>query len=429
METLQKEFEELFRREFSLPAFATRLAQKTLQEQGKPLSERQLRAFRNAFEKALSSDATTKDAVTITIPDASIRERLLFFKKKPVTHIGLDLSELDIDDALDNFVKSLPSIIEEASTAAADGILRELLTASQRMLRERHREMRHFHYRVRKAWSHPLDLLETMIVLATEAGGDFNHEFRPAAAAENDTTFEAITHLHARACQVAGEVHALLSAGFADGAHARWRTLHEINAVALLIASKGNDLAERYLLHSVVESHKAAKLHQTYAARLGYEPLVDEELKEISEASAQLIAKFGPEYASDYGWAADALSNPQPTFADIERAVDLQHLRPYYRLASHNVHANPKGALFRLGLYPDSEPILLAGPSTAGFADPGHGAAISLGSITTTLLTLRPNMDRIVMARVLLRFVDMLGEDFLSAQEADQAETSRLTTR
>lgn len=420
LDALQKEFEDLFKREFSLPAFATRLAQQKLEEQGKPLSEGQLRGLHKAFEKALSSDNATQDAITITIPDASIRERLLFFKRKPITHIDLDLSQLDIDDVLSRFLAALPSIIDEASTAAADAILEELLRASQRMLREHHRDMRDFRAHVRRIWSGPLDLLETMIVLATEAGDDFNHEFRPAAAADNDIVFEAITRLHARACQIAGEVHALLSAGFADGAHARWRSLHEINAVALLIASEGNDLAERYLLHSGVESHKAAKLHQTYAARLGYEPLTDEELKEISEASAHLIAKYGPEYANEYGWAADALANPQPNFADIERSVDLQHLRPFYKLASHNVHANPKGAIFRLGLYPDSEPILLAGPSTAGFADPGHGAAISLGNITTTLLMLRPNMDRIVMARILLRFVEMIGEAFLSAQEADE---------
>ena len=49
------------------------------------------------------------------------------------------------------------------------------------------------------------------------------------------------------------------------------------------------------------------------------------------------------------------LSKQDLNFSDIERAVRLDHLRPYYKLASHNVHANPKGMLFRLGLYPESD--------------------------------------------------------------------------
>jgi hypothetical protein len=89
-------------------------------------------------------------------------------------------------------------------------------------------------------------------------------------------------------------------------------------------------------------------------------------------------------------------------------------------MASHNVHANPRGVFFRLGLYPDNEHILLAGPSTAGFAEPGHGAAISLGGVTIALLNLRPNLDRIVMSRIFLEVIDRIGSEFLAAQEADE---------
>jgi len=424
VDILQKMFDDLFNEEFSFPAMASRLAEKKLKEHGKTLNARQRARLKRAFAEAEAEAETPSDkeaaTITITIPDSSILNRLAFFRRKPVEHIILNLAELDLDDVLNRLVDSIPSIIEQAGTATAELILEELIRVSPKMLAQHHKELQQFHRVVRNSWARPLDLLETMIVLALEAGDDFNSEFRESAASTNDTVFEALTRLHARACQVAGEVHALLSAGYADGAHARWRSLHEINVVALFVASRGNELAERYLLHVGVESHKAAKPYQTYADRLGYEPLDEEELKAISEVSAQLIARFGPDYANDYGWASDALANPRPTFADIERAVDLQHLRPHYRMASHNVHANPRGALFRLGLYPGSEDILLAGPSTAGFADPGQGAAISLGGITIALLTLRPNLDRVVMAQVFLRIVDMIGSEFLAAQEANE---------
>ena len=123
-----------------------------------------------------------------------------------------------------------------------------------------------------------------------------------------------------------------------------------------------------------------------------YEPLTEDEFTEITSDYLSLLARYGREYGGPYGWAASVLSNP--SFTDVEREVGLDHLRPFYRLASHNVHADPKGVFFKLGLFPGNEDLLLAGPSPAGLADPGHGAAISLGQVTTSLLTMRPNIDR-----------------------------------
>jgi hypothetical protein len=45
-----------------------------------------------------------------------------------------------------------------------------------------------------------------------------------------------------------------------DGAIARWRTLHEIAVIAMCVRDRGDAMAERYLLHSTVESYKALKL-------------------------------------------------------------------------------------------------------------------------------------------------------------------------
>jgi len=61
----------------------------------------------------------------------------------------------------------------------------------------------------------------------------------PKAAAQNDYQFEALVRLQAGAARVAGEIYALLLSGYASGAHARWRTLHEIAVTALFIAQRG----------------------------------------------------------------------------------------------------------------------------------------------------------------------------------------------
>ena len=55
-----------------------------------------------------------------------------------------------------------------------------------------------------------------------------NHRLREQNPCPNPFTVEVQTRLHARACQIAREVLTLLYAGFAEGAMARWRALHEL---------------------------------------------------------------------------------------------------------------------------------------------------------------------------------------------------------
>ncbi|NJM53745.1 MAG: hypothetical protein HC846_10380 [Blastocatellia bacterium] len=76
--------------------------------------------------------------------------------------------------------------------------------------------------------------------------------------------FEVLLSLYARACLVSSEILVLLKAGFPDGSHARWRTLHEIAVVAMFIEKHGKEVAERYLLHEYVEDYKGAMQHQKY---------------------------------------------------------------------------------------------------------------------------------------------------------------------
>jgi len=56
------------------------------------------------------------------------------------------------------------------------------------------------------------------------------------------------------------------------------------------------------------------------------------------------------DFAMPNGWASDALGKKRVTFADLESKGQLDHFRPYYKMASHNVHAGAKGITWRLGL-------------------------------------------------------------------------------
>jgi len=101
-----------------------------------------------------------------------------------------------------------------------------------------------------------------------------------------------------------------------------------------------------------------------------------EEMDEIRKRYDEAIKRHGKTFGAQYGWAAKDLNGKQPTFKEIEEAVKIDHLRGHYRMASHGVHANPKGIFFSMTSMFPSE-MLLAGASNAGLADAGDGAALS----------------------------------------------------
>jgi hypothetical protein len=283
-------------------------------------------------------------------------------------------------------------------------------TAEQRLAAEEGQQIR-FRRRLHARWGASLDSLKLFRLWSLQAGINFHERHKPA---EGDWVYAVLLRLHARSCLIASEVIALLEAGLASGAHARWRSAHEIAVVGSFIANHGQEVAERYLLHEAVESHRAVADYQRYATRLDYEPFSDDELDEMRESRDALVARFGRGYGTPYGWAAGALNHPQPTFRDIEASVSLDHLRPYYRMASHPTHAGPKGIAFDLGLL-RGDAALLAGPSNAGLADPGHAMALSLLHSTVTLLNHDPDMGDVVTMMFLLDASDTVGERFIAA--------------
>ena len=335
-----------------------------------------------------------------------------------------DLVDSDIrEDQLDRLEEQIPNLLEESAVS----LLKELKASAPSMLKE-HASLRSgFESRLTEVWGTAFDLLEMLLVMVTEAGDEFNSEFRAEAAHQQDFVFDVLTRLHARACQIGYEVLTLLKAGHADGAHARWRTLHEIAVVALFIREHGQDIAERYVLHDAIDSYKDAQKYQEYCQALHVEPFSDQEMAEMRAQHDRVLDRFGEDYRSWYGWAAVALVDTRPTFAKIERNVGLEHWRPYYGMASHNVHAKTRGIAFRLGLLPEQHShVLLAGASNTGLADPGQGAAISLHQVTVALLLTRPNFDRLMILTAMYQIVDEIGRAFVDAQSHVAERTRQL---
>ena len=275
-------------------------------------------------------------------------------------------------------------------------MLKKLRRKLLSVLKRNKKSQEKFEKELEKIWNKPIQLLEFFISLVIEVGANFNDHYGEDARANNDMVFEVLLGLFARSCQISSEILALLKAGFPDGAHARWRTLHEIAVVALFIDKHDKEVAERYLLHELVEDYKGAKQHQHFCESTNNIPLTEEEFEEIEENYNDVINNYGTDFKGDYGWASKALNSKKPNFSDIERDVGLDKWQPDFKLASHNVHANPMGLSIRLGRMREDYDSLLVGASMLGIDEAGQNTANTLLKIITTFLIRKPNLDTFI---------------------------------
>jgi hypothetical protein len=264
-----------------------------------------------------------------------------------------------------------------------------------------------FRHNLEDRWGAAFDILRMMYTISIEIGGEVAARWRRPTKTQGALR-HVLLHLHARACQVTTEIICLMENGFADGAMARWRTLHEIRVVASLIAEHGNDLAVRYLAHEAVEAKRAMDRFVMCHEALGYSPLSKREIKEIERDYVASLDTYGHNFGAQYGWASLHLGMKKPRFDDLEAAAGQIAMRSDYHMASYNVHATTKGIMFRLGLMDGDGITALAGASNAGFVDPAQNAAQALLEVTHLLLVRNGRFDELVQMEILVALRDRL---------------------
>lgn len=355
----------------------------------------------------------------------------LFEEEQGVREVKLELTPRDRRRLKGKLLKSVSDGIGEIVTSTlqrvSPSILGDVKADWKRYVRGHRKDIAKFEQRLSKRWKEPFELLELQIGLAREIGVQIHRNLKPEGKRWPPFT-DAIIRLHARACRTAAEADKLIRSGYADGAMARWRTLHEIVITAALVHRGGRETAERYLEHLAVESYRAACEYARCAPRLGHTPIADEELRSLKDAFDAMIAKHGAAFGTQYGWAAKDLKLSKPTFADIEKAVNFEHFRPYYKLASHGVHANPKGIYFQLGMM-DHADIIMVGPTNFGLADPGQNTAISLMQISCVLIQLAPTIDTLILCQLMGQVATEAGIAFLSVQKKIEEDETALAKR
>ncbi len=156
-------------------------------------------------------------------------------------------------------------------------------------------------------------------------------------------TARALASLIRRSFDIVGEVLVLARHGYADGALARWRSLHEVCVVAMYLAQRDERCSTMYLSH-----HKVEEYHLLGAE--GISLRADRYATDLRAKRIALVARFGEAFAADYGWAAVDLGRKRVTFRDLEEKVGMEKLRHGYKRASNAVHGGPLAALTRVSV-------------------------------------------------------------------------------
>jgi hypothetical protein len=288
-----------------------------------------------------------------------------------------------------------------------------------------------FEERLARTWRNPFGRYARFLEVAAYIGELTVAHFRERGVLEKSRQANALLMLHVRACAVAREVETLFRAGYADGAAARWRTLHEISVAAAFLVEHGEDAADRYLAHFPCEQLRGARSYEEHCRALGYEPLGAAFLDRLKQQVDGLTQKYGEAFRHDYGWAAHALSRPRVTFADIEQTVKLGYMRPFYRSASEQVHSSSRGAIMRGGLI-SQDPMqlqLVAGASNYGFADTAQNSARALLIGTVSLVQVEPTIDTLALSMILAEWLEPLMESFAKVQLGIEKRDARIRAR
>lgn len=310
----------------ALPRMALQpILERKLQAQGVNLPRQALDALLTHFlsgqgDKFVWSDGDTE------APDVSQELNLVFDEA--------DANEFE--SITQRVVRIIPEVVQSALAESAKRLLEglkkgwEVEGAIQRF------EIDEFRERLEVRWGGGLQLLRMLLTSVREVGNNVIKSYNRSKSAAYACRRFVLVRLHVRACQVADEIITLLENGFADGAMARWRTLHEIGVVATIIEDGNEELARRFIDHDVVEVKKQADDWDEKRVPLGYAQTTPRERKRIEREYKEVIIRYGESFRHDYGWAAEYLKDKRPSFKKLQARADQSGMNTYYKLANFN---------------------------------------------------------------------------------------------
>lgn len=331
--------------------------------------------------------------------------------KDEVKNIELDFTEEDGEEFEAKYhkvLKAIPDAIDAAIGKTSEQVFNRLKRKWNEEFLLQEYELQVFREGVEDRWGKGLNYLRMLLTACRDIGSQTLKRHNKSNSKRHALRRWVLVRLHARSCQVTDEIICLLENGFADGAMARWRTLHELSVVATLISNGDEDLAERYILHDSVEVKRQADEYEETQVPLGGSPINKRERKFIEADHAAVLDKYGPHFLHPYGWAAKHLNLKKPTFKDLQETAHREGMNSYYKLASFSIHASARSLFFNLSAIGDEE-VILAGRSNAGFVDPGTRTAATLVLITSLYVGETTDLNQICLLQTIIHIRDAVG--------------------
>lgn len=269
-------------------------------------------------------------------------------------------------------------------------------------------------------WRKGIKKLDSFIFICASFGELFSKSYFEKKKDEKNLLTQTIIQLHIRACEISKVILLLLKSGHIDAAFSQWRILHEVNVIASFIGTHGEECAERYISYMNIDKHRGAKQYSDYEKRLNEKGPTDSQLKELKIIYDKLIEKYGKSFAKDNGWACKFIYDDEKckdkiniSFTHIEKDVELDHLRPYYKIASQYSHVSSVALDADESFHPVHEDYGVFSKSNISITTVAHSLALSLMKTTSVLMSINPSLDSLIIMKSIKDFEQEIGEIFL----------------
>ncbi|MFZ2973642.1 MAG: DUF5677 domain-containing protein [Ferribacterium limneticum] len=325
----------------------------------------------------------------------------------------------DIEDNLVEAIsKAVPDVLARVAEIIGDHISDQALEHTLH-LRKAHSDRANTVQRIWGTAIEQLDFLRHMVL-------EWNcvaMELHSGAYANPNTAF-ALSRLVTRAYEIVGEIITLVRAGYADGALARWRSLHEICVVAMFLSRRSDRCSQMYLSHHWVEELRLLEVDKASGTASANNAHLDRYIRDLRKQKSAMANEFGKAFASDYGWASVELGRSKTTFRDLESHVGLEILRRGYQQANSTVHGGALATLTRISLGPggiDGTDV----PPAYGCEMATNYATASLSMMVAELCLETENADLVAMNMVVHNCASKIREQIEYGQKEVSGDSPR----
>jgi hypothetical protein len=333
--------------------------------------------------------------------------------------LSLELTSDDISNIekfVDQMENGLSKVVQNLMDDAIDKTLDSYRRNWHPYRRAQERSVNAFKGRIEDRWGPAFDETRILLDLCLDEGEKYHKRLLNSKNKRIPYARHALAQLHVRACQVAREVMILMENGFADGAMARWRTLHELRVIMLVIQDGGNELARRYLAYQAVDLKKGMDLYERDREANGYVAIDVDYRNEIHHSYKEALSEFGSDFKNSYGWAARYVGHSFPKFAQLEERAGAHISRSDFKLASFNVHASSAALLIRLGSLKEHGGLTSAA-TNAGFESPGINLCSSILHCTYVLQSNLRSIENMILIRSMIEIRDNAALEYVKAAD------------